>query len=286
MLALIFAVNGVAKAEGINYTLQGGSTGANHFTFATLTMAGLQNGLELDLVVGNKVDVVGKATVKYVDGNLVLEFFPLDKQLGERDFVKDFMKFNFGAVAFTIMDAPNNGNIHSMKEADLIKKLGAQTGFAHDNKYTIPCPSVTCETTPIYLYIHFDNVTFDLGTEESAVEWKVTTPWHKVSEEVINTNSVDSSVEVSWVVYFSDEEGTLGEEFMGDLDKMDSGYYAVVFTDEKDGGENVLVQVLANDTVEAKYFAEYSEDAGPTIIRKGRTIHNELVIINKTVVVK
>ncbi|MCL2127855.1 MAG: prealbumin-like fold domain-containing protein [Treponema sp.] len=117
---------------------------ANHFTFAKFARAELEAGVALDLVVGNKFDIVGKAFVVLVDGNIVIT-------------IDDFANGAFGAIAFNQLPVTNNGNIHSQKEKDLAA-FGAKTGFNHDNKVVVPCPS----GNSIYLYIHFDNVQFYL----------------------------------------------------------------------------------------------------------------------------
>ena len=117
---------------------------ANHFTFAKFDRAALEEGVALDLVVGNNYDIVGSATVKLVGSNIEIT-------------IDDFAKGAFGAIAFNQLPVTNNGNIHSQKEKDLAA-FGAVTGFNHDNKVVIPCPA----GNSIYLYIHFDNVQFYL----------------------------------------------------------------------------------------------------------------------------
>jgi len=116
---------------------------ANHFVYAQFTRAELEQGVALDLLVGNKFEIVGTASVKLVDGNIVIT-------------VDNFAKGSFGATAFSKLPVPKNGNIHSQKEADLKKDFGATTGFNHDNKTVLPCPA----GNNIWLYIHFDNVQF------------------------------------------------------------------------------------------------------------------------------
>jgi len=120
----------------------------NHFVFAELdiTDPDLENGVYLDMMVGNKFDVVGKALVKLVDGNLEIAIN------GEGV---------FGAIAFNKLPVFKNGIIHSQKAADL-EIFGATTGFNHDNVTTIPCPTpLPCPAgNTIYLYIHCDNIQF------------------------------------------------------------------------------------------------------------------------------
>jgi hypothetical protein len=119
---------------------------SNHFCFAKFTRAELEAGVTLDMVVGNKIDIVGKATAQIVGGNIVVE-------------IENFGKGNFGVMAFNkpMTDKfPKNGNIHSQKEADLKKELGATTGFDHNNNLVVPCPDGNC----IYLYIHCGTIQF------------------------------------------------------------------------------------------------------------------------------
>jgi len=117
---------------------------SNHFVFAALDRAALAAGVALDFVVGNKYDIVGAGLVKLEGNNLVVT-------------IDDFAEGSFGVIAFNQLPVFNNGNIHSQKEADL-KKLGATTGFNHNNVLTIPCPA----GDTIYLYIHCGTIQFYL----------------------------------------------------------------------------------------------------------------------------
>ena len=117
---------------------------ANHFVFAKMTRAELEAGVALEFLVGNKYEVVGTGFVQLVGGNIVLT-------------IDNFAKGEFGLIAFNQLPEFNNGNIHSQKEADL-KKLGATTGFNHDNKAVIPCPT----GNTIYLYFHAGTLQFYL----------------------------------------------------------------------------------------------------------------------------
>jgi len=126
--------------------------GSNHFCYATFTRAQLEAGAELDFVVGNKFQIVGKGTAKIEGGNIVVT---IDK----------FGKGSFGVMAFNknmvTQKFPKNGNIHSQKAADLMdpnKGLGATTGFDHNNKLVVPCPT----GNTIYLYIHCGSINFFL----------------------------------------------------------------------------------------------------------------------------
>jgi hypothetical protein len=121
--------------------------GSNHFCYAAFTRAELEAGVELDFVVGNKFQIVGSGTAQIVGGNIVVT-------------IDNFGKGSFGVMAFNqnmvTKKFPKNGNIHSQKEADLKKELGATTGFNHDNKLVVPCPA----GNTIYLYIHCGTIQF------------------------------------------------------------------------------------------------------------------------------
>ena len=123
--------------------------GSNHFCYATFTKAELEAGVKLDFVVGNKFQIVGTGSAKIVGGNIEVT-------------IDNFGKGSFGVMAFNqnmvTKKFPKNGNIHSQKEADLKKELGATTGFNHDNKLVVPCPA----GNTIYLYIHCGSVQFFL----------------------------------------------------------------------------------------------------------------------------
>jgi hypothetical protein len=121
---------------------------SNHFVYAEFTRAELEAGAELDFVVGNKFDIIGHGTAKIVDGNIEVT-------------IDNFYKGEFGVIAFNkpcSKNMPKNGNIHSQKEADLIKDLGATTGFNHNNKLVVSCPT----GNTIYLYIHCGTIQFYL----------------------------------------------------------------------------------------------------------------------------
>ncbi len=120
---------------------------SNHFTYAKLDKNDLVKGVALVIVEGNKVNKVGTAFVKLVEGNLVIT-------------IDDYAKGDWGAVAFTnLKGVPNNGNIHSISKAADMKTLGAAstvTRFDHDNKAMIQCPAGDV----IYLYLHSGSMNF------------------------------------------------------------------------------------------------------------------------------
>ncbi|MDR1991952.1 MAG: hypothetical protein LBQ98_00365 [Nitrososphaerota archaeon] len=117
---------------------------SNHFVYAVLDRAKLENGavFELHMLVGNNFDVVGKASVKLVGDALVVA---LDG------------KGTFGVTAFNQIPVFNNGNVHSQKATDLAK-FGAAAEFKHDNNAIISCP--IDKDGNIYLYIHCDAMQF------------------------------------------------------------------------------------------------------------------------------
>ena len=248
---------------------------SNHFTYATLNLAELKAGkaYELELVVGNKLDVIGAAIVAFMNGNLVLKFGSL-------------YNFKFGAVAFTnLTGVPNHGNIHSMNKEKDLQNLGTVADrFEHDNELVIPCP----DADTIYLYIHFDNFTYDLGAEESEVERKVMKDYELKFEKVIK---VDEEAEfITHIITVYDAGGKVVDEistrFYAD---MEPGTYTIVYYDPYIDEEfKEVVKVIAGKiTYSDGYFAEYFENAAPIINRSNLPdIENPLVIIKKMVVVK
>lgn len=145
------------NAKNGNYLPYDGKNGSvivpnsNHFTYAKLDRTALANGgVDLVMVVGNKVEQCGTAFVKLSADGKNLEIT-----------INNFGKGDFGAIAFGDAfakgDFPKNGNIHSQKAADS-EKAGAVKGvaFNHDNKLTIPCPT----GNTIYLYIHCGTIQF------------------------------------------------------------------------------------------------------------------------------
>jgi len=118
---------------------------SNHFVFAKMTRAELEEGVKLQFLNGNKYDIVGTGFVQLVGNNIELT-------------INDFVSGSFGLIAFDQLPVTNNGNIHSQKEADL-KKLGAVTGFNHDNKKVVPCPVVE-DDEDIYLFFHAGSLQF------------------------------------------------------------------------------------------------------------------------------
>ena len=115
---------------------------SNHFVFAKVSRADLEAGINLDFMVGNNYDLVGKGIAKLVNGQIEIS-------------INNFAGGDFGAVAFNQLPVFANGNIHSQKLADLAT-FGAKAGFNHDNNAVIPCPS----GNTIYLYIHCGTLQF------------------------------------------------------------------------------------------------------------------------------
>ena len=160
---------------------------SNHFTYAKLDAAALVEGVELAMVVGNKVDQVGTASVKAVGGKLEIS-------------IDDVYASKCGAVAYATLPEPKNGNIHSQKD------------FAHNNVLSIPLPA----SQTVYLYMHCD-VQFDLTDKADpryadGYIWVATDPV-KVGEEFvgtkIKTTRLDLDVEVTVL-----KNGELVESFV------------------------------------------------------------------------
>jgi len=239
---------------------------SNHFTYAALPAADLENGVQLALVVGNKIDQVGAASIKKVGDNLVISFDG------------DLYASSFGAMAFNAVPQPSNGNIHSMKDKDLAK-YGAVGTFNHDNISVIPCPPVGKDGN-IYLYIHFDSLQYDLGIDTSDIN-NVVTKDYKVREEVIGTDVVQSPVGVQYTV--TDESGNLVDP--ADFAALLPGTYTVVYLDANGKGNTEIVQVEAGQTATSSYSAVYTATTDPVrLIEYLPDIKNPTVITHKTVV--
>lgn len=103
---------------------------SNHFTIAKLDRASLEEGVTLDLIQGNKYDLIGQMFVQLVDGQIKITFDENSKVA------------SFGAKAFDYLPTPDNGNIHSNG-----------FGFSHDNSKLIDCP----DGDMIYLYLHLED---------------------------------------------------------------------------------------------------------------------------------
>lgn len=134
---------------------------ANHFTYAKLSKADLVEGVVLDMVVGNKINVCGSAFVKLVNGKLEIT-------------INDTYKSSFGAVAFDgFIPVTKNGNIHSMgifnhngvNVIDIYNTKSFQSsdkkGANYDKDWADYIKNVKTDDKFIYLYIHGD-FTFDL----------------------------------------------------------------------------------------------------------------------------
>jgi len=138
---------------------------SNHFTYAKLSVDDLkkEEGVKLSMVVGNKIDQIGTASVKMVDGKLEVTI----------DGVVDQSKF--GAVAFQgFMPTVKNGNIHSLNffshnNKNVVDIFGPDA-FSTDKKsanYDKDWADITKNVKGddgfIYLYFHFDSIIFDLS---------------------------------------------------------------------------------------------------------------------------
>ena len=120
---------------------------SNHFVYAVLDVKGpgyIKDGVwNLQFVVGNKYDIVGTGFVKpSADGKSLV--------------ITINGKGSFGALAFTSVPTPNNGNIQSLTKPADTKAFGASAGFSFNSQATISCPA----GNPIYLYIDCDSFQF------------------------------------------------------------------------------------------------------------------------------
>ena len=224
---------------------------ANHFTFAKLPVAELAEGVGLVLVVGNKIDKVGtgKAFIN-ADGKLELVFNG------------SINSSKFGAVAFTNLLEPKNGNIHSDKV------------FSHDNKSVINLPPADKDGY-IYLYVHFDSLKYNAYTEKSEIVWKVTK-----EPEVVATKTFLERVEeeLEIIVEVFDENGNpVAGHLWGN---PAPGRYTVVFHDPfLPEPVKKVVDVAPGKPVTVEYAAEY-EVPGVNTVKNILLpfIENELVI--------
>ena len=241
---------------------------SNHFTYATLNLAELQAGkvYTLDLVVGNKIDVVGKATVKLVNGNLVIE-------------TNDTYKAKFGAIAFTnLKGVPNNGNIHSMNKEKDMQNLGAVVGrFDHDNKTVIPCPTAAT----IYLYIHFDTIQFDLG-EFLTKEWTVEGEYELKLEKVIKSKVIKSILKNVLTYEVFNAEG----DVVSNLNELIPDMYTIKYYIDGNVVFEEEVEVLSNQTTRTSFVEKYFEQADPKIIEKTLTDIVKPLVTSKKIVVR
>jgi len=150
---------------------------SNHFTYAAFTLADLQAGVDLALVVGNKLDYVGAASIIVnADGKLELT---IDDEI---------YSAKWGFVAFNDSFAiPKNGNIHSDK------LFG---GHASNYVYDLPAAG---KDGKIYIYVHFDSLQFAYELEKGAEKWV------EKYEEFIKTKTVTNKetfvLTVETVVY-------------------------------------------------------------------------------------
>ena len=117
---------------------------SNHFVYAQFTRDQLLAGQDLDFVVGNNYTIVGKGFVQ-LDGNNNL-VITIDG------------KGSFGALAFSSLPSPKNGNIQSVTKAADAAAWGASAGFSFNSQGTIPCP----KGDTIWLYIDCDSFQFYL----------------------------------------------------------------------------------------------------------------------------
>jgi hypothetical protein len=229
---------------------------SNHFTFAKLSRADLAAGVELALVVGNNIDYVGAGTAKIVDGKLVLSFDPI-------------YKATFGAYVSTTAFNPKNGNVHSEKD------------FKHNNVAVLDLPSGNGD---IYLYVHFDNLQFDFGTQQTGCGKDLVSDL-LICEKRVGKKVDSSPVEVIYEVL--DANGDIVAE--ADFAKLPAGEYKVVFYDSYlDESVARDVVVVAGETTTVEYN-ETHKTCGEPIVKDPvyvKPIIKDLETRNKLVVKK
>ena len=230
---------------------------SNHFTFAKLAVSDLKSGgADLVLVEGNKINKVGTGKAFINDaGKLELSF---DGSIGSA---------KFGAVAFTTLLEPKNGNIHSDKI------------FSHDNKTVLNMPAADKDGY-IYIYIHFDTLKYNAYTEESEVVWKVTK-----EPTVIWTKTYslyEEPILVTVPVKVFDASGNEVDEDA--WANPAPGLYKVVFYDPylADPVEKV-VEVVFNEALVVEYTANHEIPGSNTEKRIDLPyLEKDLVITRKT----
>ena len=142
---------------------------SNHFCYAILDRAKLVEGITLDMVVGNKINKVGTASVQLVDGKIVITF-------------NDCESTSFGAVASNAPFNVSNGNVHSGNN---------NYGFKHNNVSSIACPA----GDTIYLYIHGDfKILTDISSTKPGYDPATGYVWVEKAPKLIRTEYGDEDV--------------------------------------------------------------------------------------------
>jgi hypothetical protein len=233
---------------------------SDHFTYAKLAVADLVDGVDLALVVGNKIEQIGTARVKITDDGTL-----------ELTFDGDLHGYTFGAVAFTKILEPKNGNIHSDKV------------FNHNNIAVLDMPAADKDGF-IYLYVHFANLQYKDGIPELTRKWTVEGPYELKFKKVVKVDKDTTEIYVTYIV--KDVNGMIVDDSM----PLAPGWYTVKFDDPKNNGNEfdpVKLEVLEGKYTTYIYTAEYNEKADPIIISKNLSdIINPVVIVNKTAVKK
>ena len=245
---------------------------SNHFTYAAIDPEELITGVDLALVVGNKLDKVGEASVKInADGKLELT-------------VDGAWKSTFGFVAFNdSFTIPKNGNIHSDK------LFGG-----HGSNYTTVLPAAG-KDGKIYIYIHFESLQLKIGAPVLTKEW--TEEGENFLREDKSKSRTDSATEQLFGITYAIYDGA--DDVTAKALALDPGFYNVVFFDPykecdcTDACDETCkyvefnVEVVAGVDTEVNYEAAYTVNAAPVVKNVYlRDIVNDVVIINKTAVKK
>jgi hypothetical protein len=218
---------------------------ANHFTFAKLSVAALEQGVDLTLVVGNKIDKVGAGQALITaDGKLQLTF-------GD-----DLYAYKFGAVASSAPKKKKNGNVHSEKI------------FSHNNNGIIDLPAPDKDGY-IYLYVHFDSLQYKKNFEEGYRTWEAIDEYW-VEDKIVESIGTPLALEVKYTVYDCDDLdcACLDCAVINDLDNLTPSTYKVVYTVYNPDGTlrdvvSTLETVVADKTTYATFSNHYAETEGP-----------------------
>jgi len=204
---------------------------SNHFAYAKLSKDALldNDGVALALVVGNGLNLVGNGLAKIENGKLVLDF-------------STYGEVKFGALAFTNIPKPGNGNIHS------------DNAFKHNNVAVLEVPEADANGF-IYLYLHFKTVRFDGGMALDVRE--LDEQDYKVGTKI--KTSVADPVDLAVTVVVSDSNGNEIPE--ANWAKLAPGFYRVVCTAE---GYDIpffdeSVEVKSGGSTELSFSENYEE---------------------------
>ena len=134
----------------------------------------------------------------------------------------------------------------------------------------------------IYLYVHFDNLTYDLGKEESDIECKITKEPELVWSKTIEKPGMPEPLyEIDVTVLDSDGNPV----DLGEIHSLPIGAYTVIIEHEYD---EPFIQIVELESDTGNVLIEYKRDyiVGGNVTAKRIDlpfIKKPLQIINKTV---